>query len=291
MWVVQGLGSATFESLSNAASHSVRNRWPVEMIAWWQRLVAATAVAAFALCWRGAWPEIPTSRVFWIPAGVSIACNTVTAILQVRALRHDLSMTLPITALSPVFLLASEPLLTGRLVPMYGMLGVLVIGFGLYVLNLPVLRTRGAFGPFKNIWFEPGQRLMFIVVAIWAITAPLDKTAVATCDPIWYPVALHGGICLLLTPILFRKTSREGASVWRAWRLGSIGLLSGAGTLLQMLSFASAPTATYVIALRRFSAPLSSLWGWLYFKEPHMRERLLGTCIMTAGAAIIFLSL
>ena len=290
MWVAQGLGSAAFESCYSAASHSIGHRWSTFMIAWWQRIAAALFISAFALCWRGTLPHAPVTARFWIPAALSIALNTGTSLLYVRALRHDLSLTIPITALSPVFLLASEPLMTGRAVPLLGMCGVGVIAIGLYVLNLPVLRTHGLLGPFKNVWREAGPRMMLIVVVIWAVTAPLDKLAVAAYDPLWYSVTLHGGIAILLTPLLWRQSARDNTSIRGAWRLGALGILSGSGSMLQMTALLSAPV-TYVIALRRFSAPLSALWGWLFFKEPHIAARLLGTFIMTAGAVILLLSL
>ncbi len=290
MWVVLGFGSATFESLYSAASHAVGDRWTVETIAWWQRVTAALAVAVFALCWRGHLPRVPTGTEFWVPASLSIVMNTATALLYARALRHPLSLTMPITALSPVFLLASEPLVTGRMVPTLGIVGVGVIALGLYVLNLPVLKTHGLLGPFKNVWREPGPRTMLIIVLIWAISSPFDKMAVGASDPVWYPVVLHGGIGILLTPILWRQSSKSGASVRGAWRLGLLGLLSGTASLLQMVAVAAVPV-TFVIALKRFSAPLSAVWGWLFFKEPHISARLLGTLIMTAGAVIMLLSL
>jgi hypothetical protein len=33
------------------------------------------------------------------------------------------------------------------------------------------------------------------------------------------------------------------------------------------------------------------VWGRLWFKEPHFRERLLGAIVMSAGAALILMSL
>ena len=290
MWVAQGAGSAAFESLLNAASHSIGTRWSTEMIAWWTRITTALVVTVFALCWRGAWPEIPMSARFWIPAVVSITLNTATALLYVRALRSDLSLIMPITALSPVFLLVSEPIMTGHFVPVTGMLGVAVIAFGLYMQDTSVLRTHGWLGPFKAMWRAQGPRLMLIVVVIWAVTAPCDKMAVSVCDPLWYSVILHGGIALLLTPVLFRQSSKSAVPVRGAWRLGGLGLLAAAASVCQMTALAVAP-ATYVIALRRFSAPLSVAWDWLIFKKPHVRARLLGTIIMTVGAAILLLSL
>ncbi len=290
MWVYEGLGSAALESCYNAASHSVGERWSTEAIAWWQRVTAALVAFLFALAWRGAWPDVPTSARFWVPAALSVTMNTATALLYVRALRFDLSLAVPITGLSPVFLLISEPLMTGRAVPLVGMLGVLVIGAGLYLQNITVLREDGVFGPIKNVWREHGPRLMLIVVVIWAVTAPLDKIAVGESDPLWYPFVLHGGIGLLLTPLMLRDGRRRGRSIRGGWRLGLLGLLSGAASLLQMSALAQAP-ATYVIALRRFSSPLSAFWGWLFFKEPHARVRILGTLLMTAGAIVMLSSL
>ena len=288
MWVVESFASACSESLYNADSHQIGRRWSIEAIAWWQRVAACAFVAACALCIVGL-PPMPETR-FWAPAAVSIALNAGASFLYVRALRHDLSLTVPITALSPVFLLATEPLITGRTVPALGMLGVLVIGAGLYVLNLQALMTHGVFGPIRNVWRQPGPRLMLGVVAIWAVTAPLDGIAVRAWDPLWYSAALHGGIGAVLTPFCWRKPQALAPAPRDRLRLASLGLLSGFGSMLQMTAMAAAP-ATFVIAIRRFSAPLSAVWGWLLFKEPHVRSRLLGAFVMAVGAALILSSL
>ena len=288
MWVVESFASACSESVYNADSHQIGRRWSVEAIAWWQRAVAAAFVAACAFVLVGL-PPMPEPR-FWAPAAVSVALNAGASMLYVRALRHDLSLTVPITALSPVFLLATEPLITGRTVPGIGMLGVAVIGVGLYVLNLHALRTHGVFGPIRSVWRLPGPRLMLGVIVIWAMTAPLDGIAVRAWDPLWYSAVLHGGIGAILTPFCWRKPQALAPARHDRLRLASLGLLSGFGSMLQMTAMAVAP-ATYVIAIRRFSAPLSAVWGWLFFKEPHVRERLIGALVMTAGAALILASL
>ena len=288
MWVVESFTSAFSESVYNADSHQIGRRWSVEAIAWWQRAVAAAFVALCALCLAGL-PTQPEAR-FWAPAIVSVTLNAGASFLYVRALRHDLSLTVPITALSPVFLLATEPLMTGRTVPGVGMLGVAVIGVGLYALNLPALRTHGVFGPIRNVWRQPGPRLMLGVIAIWAVTAPLDALAIRGWNPLWYSALLHGGIGLILTPFCWRKPQAVAPARHDRLRLASLGLLSGFGSMLQMTAMAAAP-ATYVIAIRRFSAPLSAVWGWLFFKEPHVRSRLLGAFVMAVGAALILSSL
>lgn len=289
MWVIESIGSAFSESVYNADSHQIGHRWSLEAIAWWQRAVAALFIVACTLCWRGGFPAMPEPR-FWIPAAFSVTLNAGASLLYVRALREDLSLTVPITALSPVFLLLTEPLITGRLVPAVGMLGVAVIGIGLYALNLPVLRSHGPLGPIKAVWRQRGTRMMLIVVMIWAVTAPMDGIAVRAWDPLWYSATLHGGIGLLLTPFCWRKPQALKPDRGDRLRLGSLGLLSGLGSMLQMTAMAAAP-ATFVIAMRRFSAPLSAVWGWLFFKEPHIRSRLLGALVMAIGAAIMLTSL
>ena len=290
MWIFQSFASAAIESAWNAASRATSHRHSPEMFAWWTRLAAAVTAALFALAWRGHWPALPTTAQFWIPTCVSIALNTIASVLYARALHYDLSLTMPITALSPAFLLMTEPLFTGRAATFGAAIGVGVIAVGMYVLNLPALRTHGLLGPFKNVWREEGPRCMLLVVLIWSITGPCDKLAVDAYDPLWYVVFLHGGIGLLLTPVLVRATRRSGESIRSGWWMLAFGIFGSSTAILQMSAFAAA-SATYVTAIRRFAAPLSTLWGWLYFKEPHIAARLLGTLIMTAGAILMLLSL
>lgn len=286
MWILQASTSALLDSWNNAAIRSTKDRWSAESVAWWQRCVAALTVTAFALIWSGA-PSAPSASA-WVPAAISIVFNAGITLLCIRALQSsDLSLTAPIMALSPVLLLVTEPIMTGEAIPPLGILGALVIALGLYVLNLPDLRKHGLLGPFRAVWREPGPRAMLFVVLAWSVTAPLDRMAVRAWDPLWYSASLQAGVGLLITPFWIRKRRVTEA---RPWRLMLVGLMQSGATACQMAAMAVAP-ATYVVALRRFSAPLGVVWGKLLFKEAHFLERMLGAVIMAAGAVIILMSL
>jgi len=287
VWIVQSLGSAFFESGYNAASHSAGVRWPIVAIAWWQRVAACATILICASVLAGA-PGMP-GTAFWLPAVASVTINAGTSLMYARALRESLSLTVPITALSPVMLLATEPLMTGRFVPALGMAGIGVIAIGLYLLNFTALRTYGPLGPFKSVWKEKGPRLMLFVVMCWAVTAPLDRMAIEAWHPLWFAAFLHGGIAFILTPLWIRARRRE-ASAPGEWKLAGLGPLSGVASMLQMVAMAQAPVAM-VIALRRFSAPLTAIWGRLFFDEEDFRTRLLGALVMTAGGVIMLWSL
>ena len=45
----------------------------------------------------------------------------------------------------------------------------------------------------------------------------------------------------------------------------------------------------YMISVKRTSLIFSVLYGWLVFKEEHIRERLLGCMVMVIGVALITL--
>jgi drug/metabolite transporter (DMT)-like permease len=288
VWIVQSLGSAVFESGYNAASHSAGVRWPTVAIAWWQRVGAFMTIVLCAFVLTGSTPDAPTAA-FWVPAIASITINAGTSLMYARALRESLSLTVPITALSPVMLLATEPLMTGRFVPALGMAGIGVIAIGLYLLNFSALRTHGPLGPFKSVWKEKGPRLMLFVVMCWAVTAPLDRMAIEAWHPLWFAAALHGGIAVLLTPLWIRSRVRK-ASAPGEWKLIGLGPLSGIASMFQMVAMTGAPVAM-VIALRRFAAPLTAVWGRLFFGEKDFKTRIVGAVIMTAGGALMLMSL
>lgn len=286
MWIIYASGSALAESLCNAATRSTRDRWTVVTTAWFLRVFAALTVAILALVLHGP-PPIPSASA-WIPGAASIIMNAGTTLLMIRALRDsDLSLTAPIAALSPVMLLATDPLITGELMPPLGMLGACVIALGLYLLNLPTLKTHGPLGPFRAIWKERGPRMMLAVVVIWSVTAPLDRLASHGWDPLWYAASLQAGVGILLTPV-WLLTSRGSGS--KPWFLMLVGLGAGIASACQMTAIASV-SAAYVISIKRFSAPLGVVWGRVWFHEPHFRERLIGALVMTVGAVCILLSL
>ena len=97
---------------------------------------------------------------FWPLLAVGGIFGAVTFFFYGRALREgDLSLTLPMLAFTPLFLLVTSPLTLGEFPGTGGLIGVCGVVAGSYVLNLRERRS-GFWGPVRALWSNAGSRLM-----------------------------------------------------------------------------------------------------------------------------------
>jgi len=131
---------------------------------------------------------------------------------------------------------------------------------------------------------------MLIVALIWSITANIDKVAVQHSSPLFYTLIFNVFVSCLFLPLLFVK-SRKGLKKisLNVKGLILIGLFSALIPLFQFYAI-SLTLVAYVISIKRTSAIFSSLFGFFFFKEKRVKERLLGAIIMVIGVLFIALS-
>jgi len=283
-WPLFAFLTAFFESGKDVFAKLCLQRCDEYLVAWAWRLLALP----FLL------PLIPVVGVpplgapFWGALLVSGGLNVVTAVLYVRAIRlSDLSLTVPMVALTPLFLLLSSPLILGEFPGPVGLAGVLLIVAGSYLLYLGQ-RSRGVLAPLRALLGDSGPRLMLLVALLWSITANVDKIGLRHSSPTFWALAVNLFIaCAMLPLVLRRRGALAGMGGSFAPLLGLC--FCGAMTSLCQMTAISMALVPYVISIKRTSTVLSVLWGHFLFGEQGFRERLAGTCIMVAGAVMITL--
>ncbi len=249
------------------------------------------------LVWYRGFPEIVTA--FWFYTGAHALLMVCANYCYMRALAIGaVSETQPMLALTPVFLIITTPLLTDDTVTLLGWMGVLIIALGIYATQHPGRDAAGKlfsfWEPFLRMWTRPGMSWMFTVAVIFSIAANLDKLAVVSADGPTYLLinftltAVFTGLFIglgLLTQTIPGSSLRGIGQALRALAPG--GLLSASGGLLHMwaLSFLPVP---YVIAFKRLSIVLASMWGYFLRREraPHW-FRILGVFFVFFGVAVI----
>ena len=176
-------------------------------------LDATTAMIGYCLSasvflWLAAAAGPPVALVapFWTCLAVGGVLGGVTYWLYGLALKAgDLSLTLPMLAFTPLFLLVTSPLTLGEFPEPGGLCGIALVVAGAYVLNLRE-RKSGVLGPIKALWTRRGPRLMLAVAAIWSIGANLDKLGLRASSPLFWGAAVYTATFLaLLGPRLVKK--------------------------------------------------------------------------------------
>ncbi len=238
----------------------------------------------------------PLGPNFWVALLIGGSLNILAFTLYVRALKlADLSLTVPLVTLTPLFLLATSPLIVQEWPTWADGAGVVLLVIGSYVLNLrsPTAPST-ATAPSASVWApllammrNPGSRLMLCVAFIWSITSNFDKIGVVNSSPLCWAFALFTVIAGGMVPFIWRRGPRPLLAHWRL--LGITGGFNAIAITFQMLALTMAPVAQ-VIAVKRLSALLSVLFGHFFFGEKGLQERLIGAAIMVTGVVIMSLS-
>jgi drug/metabolite transporter (DMT)-like permease len=217
---------------------------------------------------------------------ILIPLEILAMILYVKAIaQYDLSITVPLLSLTPLFLLVTGYLFLGETITPLGIAGVLVLLSGIYLMNLSTLR-EGLLAPFKSVLTNHGSLLVIIVAIIYTITSTLGKKVVLLTDSaffsFWYILILSIGII----PVIYWK-GESPLHVFKNFKINFlIGTLVGLSAFSLFTAYNHAPVA-YVIAIKRTSIIFSVLLGRLMFHEPAFGKRALGAGLAFAGVVLM----
>lgn len=234
--------------------------------------------------------EIPPIGPGFFPALSWVLPLTMVAIiLHFRAIHMSpLSLTLPFLSFTPVFVLVTGDLILGETLNAMGTLGILLVVTGGYVLNLDSARN-GPLGPIKAILKEPGSAIMLFVAALYALCSVGGKVLIINSSPMFGAMTLFGLYGPLLTAVLVGTGKASLKTILRKPLLGAgVGLCIFIEIVCHNIAISLIPAA-YMITIKRLAGIFSVIYGWLLFNEKGIRYRLIGTAVMTIGAAFIVL--
>jgi uncharacterized membrane protein len=235
--------------------------------------------------------EIPPLGSNFFPAlFASGTLNALSLTMYVRAIKYyDLSLVTPITAFTPLFLLVTSPLIVGEFPQTMGLIGVVLIVGGSYILNLKE-KERGYFAPWRSLFTNPGSRLALLVAFLWSITSNLDKVGVQNSAPIFWAICVYFWISIVLLPVVLLKSRKNLPPLNRRWfKLIFYGFLNSMMIGCQMTAI-NLTLVAYVVSVKRTSALFSVIFGSLILKEERIKEKLVGSIIMVIGVFFIALA-
>ena len=178
-------------------------------------------------------------------------------------------------------------ILLDEILNVWGLLGVLSIAIGGYVLNIEPGKGRGILGPIKAVMREPGSWRMLLAAIIFSFCGVLGRMAVLHSSPLFFPFTFFPalGACFVLIGFL---TGQVRAFI--LWQRPGLALLAGLcvtmENLFHHLSIAMVKAA-YMLAVKRLNTLISVIYGGVIFKEKNLLMRLAGTILMIMGAAMI----
>jgi len=201
----------------------------------------------------------------------------------------DLSLVYPIARSAPIFVLLWSTLIWRQPLPPIGAVGVLIVAFGAYVLQLRGLSARALMAPIRAIARNRAVRLGWLTALLVATYSLIDDRVVESVDPLVYLYIFVGVSSLLYVPYLLRCGWQPIRAEWRAhWKhILPAAVLGSCGYLLTLMAFRIEHVG-YVTAVRQASIIFGVLLGVVLLREPYGRVRLIGSSVMFAGMILIF---
>ena len=315
--VLWALANGFFESFVDVTRKQGASHFDDWSSAWGMRFYATLFLLPLAYVMRPhSFPHHPS---FWWATAGSVAINTYTSMLYMRAIRRsDISLVLPVTTLSPVFMVGTARFITGEALSPLGILGIVVSCAGIYTLSFRQL-PKGLFAPFLDLWKaserrpwfyvrslqavplglmqpflvlwkDPDLRSMLYVAILWSISAPIEKVAIVHGDPYWFAGLVNAGLVMSLTFFLFRygKPRHTLSLVGFRW-LAPVGLFVAASAFCQYKAI-GLMFVPYAIGLKRTSVLWGVVWGKLKFKEGEFGLRLTAAILTVIGTGLIIVT-
>ncbi len=226
--------------------------------------------------------------MFWYALIISGILNTIAPFLYMKALKiTDISLAIPLMAFTPLFLLITSPLITKEFPTYIGLIGVLIIFIGTYIINFKN-KKLGLLDPIKEIFRNKGQSYILIVAFLYSISSNFDKIGVLNSSAVFWPISVITFSTIVFSFLIYKKKKNLYKNLSNYYQfLIPIGFFSALVLFFQMNALKYS-LVVYVISIKRFSIVLAVIFSWLFFKEKSIKYRLLGTIISFIG--ILFIS-
>ena len=287
LWLALASGTALCEALKDATGKQALKSLDEYSVLFGFTSAGALLMAALMLVTGG----IPTlGPDFGLALLIGGGLNILAFTLYTKAIKvADLSLTVPLVTLTPLFLLVTSPIIVGEWPTRLDAIGVLLLIVGSYMLNLKA--SEGfTLAPLQALMTNPGSRMMLGVAFLWSITSNFDKVGTLNSSSLFWGMSLFSTIAGGMVPLVIQRAWHQGKGLaMRELRSQApfvilAGVFNAIGISLQFVALTMAPVAQ-VVAVKRMSALISVGFGYTLFGETGLRERLLGAAIMISGVA------
>lgn len=285
-WFALSLAAAVTQAAQFAVLKGrAREISPLVIVAWTQLVaflgwLAFFATTGHALVWPGrAWLGIAASVV--LVMGMS-------GLIARASARGDISVVGPVYALSPIFTVVPDAVLSGTLPTRLGF-----VGLGLAVAGTVGLSRGAAGGGTLRGLFRRRDALDALLAAVFlGMLSAVDRWGALALGPPSYLVCSHGAtatVTIALVAVLWPRALRASVRPRNLLTVVAHGVLGFGGTAMQTSALTLAPAA-YVNAVRRLSGLIAVVLGGTLFREAETGRRLAAAALACAGAVCLLLA-
>jgi uncharacterized membrane protein len=235
-------------------------------------------------------PDVPTD--FWYLIFLLVPLEIVAMWFYVTSIRDTpLHLSLPYLSFTPVFVMLTGYLFLGETLSWDGAIGILLIVFGAYILNIDRVNYnwKNMLAPLGAIFKLRGSMLMLSAAVIYSITGVLSKKAMLYTDSKTFGALYFSiiGIATLITVLLIQPTVVK--KLWIKPRASAlVGILMGLMVVTHFLAIALVEAA-YMISVKRTSMIFGMLIGAWLFRDMNYKQHLPAGVIMLAGVILILI--
>ena len=253
---------------------------------WWM-FATACSLMTLALPLVGPFPDLP-GRVIGL-AAVGALCFMLYHLFSGRAYRDgDLSVIYPLAQTAMFWVPIWGILLLGEKVSGLGVIGILLILFGAYSIQLKALAWSEVVRPFRNLR-DPAVLAALAAGFISPIGAVIDKTGVMLYPPFHFTYLLVFFMLQFMTLNIMRPKYR-GRIIAEYRNNRFLVIAAGPVIMASFLSFRyglQLAPMSYAVPVRQVSLLIGVLIGVLFLGETCGRIRFVAALLVLAGAALI----
>ncbi len=225
---------------------------------------------------------------FWLVLVISGSLGVLMIFLFMKAIQYSpLSLTVPMFAFTPVFLLLTSPLIISEYPSLIGIGGAILVTAGAYILNLQSNNRANPMRPFIAMTKERGPLLMLIVALLLSIIVNVDKIGITNSNVIVWITAINlymSGIFLVLMVVKIKNPFTVIKKNIK--KLFPIGMFLALTQITAMYAY-TLTLVPYAIAVKRSSIMFTSIFGMAFFHERSSKRKLIAIGIMLAGVFLI----
>jgi uncharacterized membrane protein len=277
--------SALFHALRNLLTKQSLDK---QVFLWWYEILAMMYFLPFLIyfLFREGFPD--TFAYYW--CAVSGFIHFIYWIFLTKAYdRGDISHVYPIIRSSPALVLLFAIIILDEKVSSQGFFGVLVVTFGVYIINLKKLNWQELLASIRSL--SNHRSIQYAFLALCSVTAYsiVDKISVRYIHPVLFTFFhLLFGMIYYTIYIAYTKNRDLIEIEWTSNKKGILasGFLNVFGYSLILIAF-TIERVSYIVGLRQISIVFVVLMGSYILKEKYQMIRFIGSIIIFTGVFLI----
>lgn len=256
-------------------------------------MVVATMLGAsiFALAAQFVWFGVPqVSPLFWQFFVIDAVFNVALIFWENKALeQEEASIVAPILGITPIFVILTSWVMLKEFPTMWGLAGILITVFGLYVLALnrsDVGNFRSFTKPWRRLIQSRGARFALLFAIVASVALPFAKLTVLNSSPTMRTFTVFFTVAAVMWGWSVATGRWKKLDKRFFLPLFGVGLLIGLSSVLMDWGFLFG-IVPYVASLKRFQIIVTTILAGVFLHEGNWGLRLIASAIIVFGILLI----